>query len=361
MVRRTREHREELPGLARDQPQLHRFGGRRRLALPLRRAAGSRATRAAAPRTRARETAWRRSARPGWRAAARTSAAAVTASAAYKLRTKLPSDICALACTCAAELHSSSRCRTARRPSVRTIASAIRTASRGSVASWNSVRPKPLQRVVARACAASCRDRFAVAAAAGRRAPSSVGSRNTGQREHGEAQRTPRLRRSSRRRAAGRGRAPPACGAGCRASSSWAIAARSCPRRTEDPRQQLPVAARPAVAARRGDFGVRRIFLEQLDVAHEAAARVAAFEQVVREDRVRRHAAVQRALERVDLVHALAGERARARTGPGTRRKPGTCTDRRRSGRRTSAGTSCSSRVRAASASRAAAGCCSRR
>src|SRR6185369_321960 len=54
----------------------------------------------------------------------------------------------------------------------------------------------------------------------------------------------------------------------------------------EDPWQQLPVAARPTVAARSCNSGVRRILLEQLDVAHERAARVAALQQVVAQDRV---------------------------------------------------------------------------
>ena len=71
------------------------------------------------------------------------SAHAVIASAAYMLRTKLVSVIDALACTCAAEFHSSRRCRTTSRPSVRTMASSISKQSRGSIASWNSVRPKP--------------------------------------------------------------------------------------------------------------------------------------------------------------------------------------------------------------------------
>ncbi len=77
----------------------------------------------------------------------------------------------------------------------------------------------------------------------------------------------------------------------------------------EDPRQQLPVAARPAVLASRGGLVVRRELLEQLDVGHQAGTRQEPFEQVVAEQRALRHLAGQGGREGVDVVDALAGER----------------------------------------------------
>ncbi len=78
----------------------------------------------------------------------------------------------------------------------------------------------------------------------------------------------------------------------------------------QQPRQQLPVAADPAMATLDVGAVARRIFLEQLHVAEQAGARVATFDQVVAEDAVFRKAVVQAQLERVDRVDALADERA---------------------------------------------------
>ncbi len=77
----------------------------------------------------------------------------------------------------------------------------------------------------------------------------------------------------------------------------------------EDPRQQLPVAARPAVQPLDRDLVARREVLDDLDVGREAGACVDAFEQVVAEHRVVGHAAGERRLERVDVVDALADVR----------------------------------------------------
>ena len=78
----------------------------------------------------------------------------------------------------------------------------------------------------------------------------------------------------------------------------------------EDPGQQLPVAAHPAMLAQRGDVVARREILDHFDVGGETGAREDAFEQIVREQRALRHAPGERGLEGVDVVDALAGERA---------------------------------------------------
>ena len=77
-------------------------------------------------------------------------------------------------------------------------------------------------------------------------------------------------------------------------------------RAAEDPGQQLPVAARPAVMANRADVVAGREFLDDLDIGGEAGAREDAFEQIVAEQRRVRHPAGERGLERVDVVDALA-------------------------------------------------------
>ena len=80
--------------------------------------------------------------------------------------------------------------------------------------------------------------------------------------------------------------------------------------RVEDERQQLPVAADPAVlAARLGRVAQGKV-LDHLDVGDEGRAGKAAFQQVVAQHRVLGHAAGARALERVHVVDALAGEAA---------------------------------------------------
>jgi hypothetical protein len=98
-------------------------------------------------------------------------------------------------------------------------------------------------------------------------------------------------------------------GLGCRCGCPPFAQAQSAP--WQQPRGNLPIAAHPAVrrltSARSGGK-----ILVQLDVAEQAGAGVAAFEQVVAEDRGCRAAAAQRLLEGVDVVDALADERALA-------------------------------------------------
>ena len=62
--------------------------------------------------------------------------------------------------------------------------------------------------------------------------------------------------------------------------------------------------------AQRRDVVARREVLDHLDVGGQAGAREDAFEQVVAEQRAFRHAPGQRRLEGIDVVDALAGERA---------------------------------------------------
>ena len=78
----------------------------------------------------------------------------------------------------------------------------------------------------------------------------------------------------------------------------------------KEPPQDLPVAAHPAVLASRVREDARRIVVDDLDVGDEGRARVEALEEVVRQQRVLRHAALERRDERVDVVEALAGEDA---------------------------------------------------
>ena len=72
-------------------------------------------------------------------------------------------------------------------------------------------------------------------------------------------------------------------------------------------RQQLPVAARPAVHARGGDVGVERRVLDDRDVGDRGAARHRAFEQVVAQDAVLGQAAAEHGVHRLHVEQALAG------------------------------------------------------
>ena len=76
----------------------------------------------------------------------------------------------------------------------------------------------------------------------------------------------------------------------------------------EYPRQQLPVAACPAMRACGGHLRMIGKVLEYLDIAHQGAAREGAFQQIVTEHGVHRQAPGSRSLEGVDVVQAFAGE-----------------------------------------------------
>src|SRR5688572_8514106 len=75
------------------------------------------------------------------------------------------------------------------------------------------------------------------------------------------------------------------------------------------PARDLPVAARPAMAACCIGAVSRGMFLVELDIAQETRPGVAALEQIVAEDAVFRQPAGERLFERIDVVNALADER----------------------------------------------------
>src|SRR5688572_3287835 len=99
----------------------------------------------------------------------------------------------------------------------------------------------------------------------------------------------------------------------------------ACPgHAAQQPAGDLPVAADPAVPAAHVRAVARRILLVQLDIAQQPGARITAFQQVVAENAVLRKASLERALERIDVIDALADERAFAeeilvRVGNGAR------------------------------------------
>ena len=75
---------------------------------------------------------------------------------------------------------------------------------------------------------------------------------------------------------------------------------------SEDPGQQLPVAARPAMLPRRRDQVVRRELVEQLHIRDEPGPREHALEQVVAEERVLGDPVRHCRPERVEVVDPLA-------------------------------------------------------
>ncbi|MNU75602.1 hypothetical protein D3C71_651380 [compost metagenome] len=77
----------------------------------------------------------------------------------------------------------------------------------------------------------------------------------------------------------------------------------------DDVRDELPVAACPAMLARNFDFVTGREILDQLDIGDKSATRERPFEKVVGENRVFFDTALQRCLEGIDVIEALAGER----------------------------------------------------
>src|SRR5271155_5855379 len=78
----------------------------------------------------------------------------------------------------------------------------------------------------------------------------------------------------------------------------------------ENPRQELPVSASPAMLPRRRHFVMRWKFIEELDIASQRGAGEDAFEQVVTQQRVFPGFAGHRLLERVEVVNSLPGVRA---------------------------------------------------
>ena len=78
----------------------------------------------------------------------------------------------------------------------------------------------------------------------------------------------------------------------------------------KQPPEDLPVATHPAVLPSRVGEDAGRIVVHHLDVGHQRRASVEPLEQIVREQRVLRHAALERRRERIDVVQAFAGENA---------------------------------------------------
>ena len=75
----------------------------------------------------------------------------------------------------------------------------------------------------------------------------------------------------------------------------------------EDPRQQLPVAARPAMLTIGRHVVARWKILDDFDVRCQASAREDSFKEVVAQQRAVGHAAGKRRFKRVNIVDALAG------------------------------------------------------
>ncbi len=76
----------------------------------------------------------------------------------------------------------------------------------------------------------------------------------------------------------------------------------------EQPPQDLPVAAHPAVLAARVSEDARRIVVDHLDVGDESRARVQPLEEVVREESVLGNAPLEGGDEGIHVVEPLAGE-----------------------------------------------------
>ncbi len=251
---------------------------------------------------------------PGRHAARPAKAASASAGAIHSRRTssarsaRLPG---AAPGGTSAEARHSSRRRpdTPSRHSVRTMASRLYHASCGSTArvctSCASVRPSG-SAVCAGSCARSSssgrRTRSSKNAASGTSArmasTRSVHSMRLGQpRPAGEQQRDQRRRHQAAAQVVG---------------DLPARQRRDRGGRGREPAEELPVAADPAVAPRHVGGVARRRLLDHLHVRQQPGAGVAAFEQVVAEHPVGRQPLAERALEGVDVVDALADERALA-------------------------------------------------
>ena len=76
----------------------------------------------------------------------------------------------------------------------------------------------------------------------------------------------------------------------------------------EEPTQDLPVAAHPAMLPPGMGQDARRIVVHQLDIGDQRRAGVDPLEQVVREQRVLGHPPLERRAEGVDVIEPLAGE-----------------------------------------------------
>ena len=78
----------------------------------------------------------------------------------------------------------------------------------------------------------------------------------------------------------------------------------------KQPPENLPVAPYPAVLAPRVGEDARGVVVHDLDVGHQRRARVESLEQIVREQRVLRHAPFERRRKGIDVVESFAREYA---------------------------------------------------
>ena len=78
----------------------------------------------------------------------------------------------------------------------------------------------------------------------------------------------------------------------------------------EQPADNLPIAAHPAVLATVVGTVMRRVIVDDFDVADQTGARVGSFDQIVAEQRIAREAMLQHPLQGFDFVDAFAGEDA---------------------------------------------------
>ena len=78
----------------------------------------------------------------------------------------------------------------------------------------------------------------------------------------------------------------------------------------EQPRQQLPVSAHPAVLPRRSNAVAFGIFLDDLDIRDQGRTGEDAFKEIMAQHRVFRNLARQRGFKAVDVIDALAGKGA---------------------------------------------------
>ena len=83
-------------------------------------------------------------------------------------------------------------------------------------------------------------------------------------------------------------------------------AARRIWHRAPQPSHDLPVSTDPAMLSRGKCEVLRRVVIDQVDIGAQAGTRVNTFEQIVTEQRILRDAIVERGVEGIDIVNALA-------------------------------------------------------
>ena len=79
----------------------------------------------------------------------------------------------------------------------------------------------------------------------------------------------------------------------------------SGPPPAEDPRQQLPITARPAILARHRDVVARGKFVDDLDIGGQTRPSEDTLQKIVTEQRIFRNSSGERGLEDIDIVDPL--------------------------------------------------------